>query len=146
MSTSGHIAHPSMPLAICPNSFTPARSPASFLSHYPSGLTHNSHPKAFISIKEFSDTGKFSIPLKDPPANLKNKPLIYDFSKFCWLNHINSCPHLPSPDSIRGYQFLPALRLGLLFTLYFPFLLQAHSAVLKLIQLPVYLCLCWLPS
>lgn len=53
------------------------------------------------ALKQFSNTGKFSIPLQDPPANLKKKTLIYNFSKVCWLNHINSCPHLPSPNSIR---------------------------------------------
>lgn len=95
----------------------------------------NSIQRLSSALKHFSNTGKFSIPLRHPPANLKNKPLIYNFSKFSRLNHTNSHLHLPSPNSMRCYQLLPAPRLGLPFPLDFEFLFQAHSAVLKLMQL-----------
>lgn len=107
MSKLGHISHPRMPLASCPNSFTPASSPARFLSHYPLGQQRNSCPKAFTSIKGSSAIQISPLLLLKTtfqhhfPTKLKNKPLIYNFSKSCWLKHTNSCLHLPPPNNIR---------------------------------------------
>lgn len=106
MNTFGHISHPRTPLSTYPYGFTSASSPARFVSHHPSWQQHNSSPEAFISIKASSTIqikpllfSKTTLQHNFP--KLKNKPLIYNFSKSCCLNHFNSCLCIPLPNNIR---------------------------------------------
>lgn len=151
----GHTSHPRMPLASCRNSFTSASSPVRVLSHHPSGQQRNSHPKAFTSIKASSAIQVSPLLLLKTtlqhhfPTKLKTS-LWYIISLNLGL--ITSIPDFVFPRLTTSGcdQFLPALILGLPFTLCLEFLLQPHSAALspkvKSIQLPVSLCLRWLSS